>query len=196
MAPNDVYRLLIQSVIPRPIAFVSTLSRDGIANLAPFSFFNAVSSNPATVILGIGFRPDGSKKDTLKNIEETGEFVVNSAHRWLVDPLVYSAGGFAPEVDEISLVGLTSISSHLVKPSRIKESGVHFECTLQQLVPIGNGATGSTVVVFGEIRRIHIADGLITDGRIDPKKFEAIGRLGGISYAELGDIFQREVPKV
>jgi flavin reductase (DIM6/NTAB) family NADH-FMN oxidoreductase RutF len=196
ISTQEVYRILIDTIIPRPIALVSTQSKQGKNNLAPFSFFNALSSNPATLMISIGVKPDGSSKDTLDNIIETGEFVVNSANRWLIEPLVYSAGNFAKEVDEMQLVGLTPIASEVVKAPRVKESSTQFECTLYKEVKIGDGSAGSSTMIIGKIERIHLSTALVKNDRIDPKKIETIARLGGVSYAKLGVCFEIKIPKV
>ena len=192
---QEAYRILINTIIPRPIALVSTQSSSGTNNLAPYSFFNAVSSNPATLMISVAVKPDGTLKDTLRNIKETGEFVVNSANRWLIDPLVYSAGNFPSDVDEMALVGLTPIASETVKPPRVKEAAFQYECLLYDTMQIGDGSPGSSTLIVGRIQRMHIAESIYNEGRIKPEDLAPVGRLGGISYTELGATFQREIPK-
>jgi flavin reductase (DIM6/NTAB) family NADH-FMN oxidoreductase RutF len=196
LSQQDIYRILINTIIPRPIAFVSTQSKNGKNNLAPYSFFNAVSSNPATLMISIAVKPDGTIKDTLRNIEETGEFVVNSANHWLIDPLVYSAGSFPEDIDEMTLTGLTPLASEVVKAPRVKESAFHYECTLYNKLQIGDGSPGSCTMVVGKIERMHIAESIYNQGKVNPGDLAPIGRLGGISYTTIGDVFEIAIPKV
>ena len=194
--PVTMYKLLIGAIVPRPIAFVSTIDKEGRGNLAPFSFFNGVCSNPPSLMISIARNSDGTKKDTLRNIEETGQFVVNSANRWLIDPLVHSAGAFPHGVDEMAVTGLTPLPSVCVKPPRVKESSVQFECETLNLVGVGDGSPGSSTVVIGKIIRAHIAKECYRDGRIDVEILSPVGRLGGINYCTPGDIFGMPIPKV
>ena len=196
LTSQDIYRILINTIIPRPNAFVSTQSKNGKNNLAPFSFFNGVSSNPAALMISIGVKSDGTLKDTLRNIEETGEFVVNSANHWLIDPLVYSAGNFPEDIDEMTLTGLTPLASEIVKAPRVQESAFQYECTVYNKMQIGDGSPGSCTMVVGKIERMHIAESIYNQGRINPKDLQPIGRLGGISYTTIGDIFEIAIPKV
>ena len=188
--PKDNYKLLIGSIVPRPIAFVSTISKAGIYNLAPFSFFTAIASNPPT----IGFSParkgpDGSLKDTLANIRETGEFVVNVVNMALVEQMNATATDFPPEVDEFKEVGLTPLPSELVKAPRVKESPINMECRLNQIIEVGVSGAGGGFFVIGEVVCFHVADELMTDGRIDTGKLDPVGRLAGMEYTTLGKRF-------
>lgn len=196
LSQQDRYRILINTIIPRPIALVSTQSKDGITNLAPYSFFNAVSSNPATLVISIAVKPDGQIKDTLRNIQETGEFVVNSANSWLIDPLVYSAGSFPEDVDEMKLVGLTPLASEVVKPPRVKEAAFQYECTVYDQVSVGDGSAGSSTIVIGRIERMHITSSIYNEGKVPSDGLAMVGRLGGISYAEVKESFEIAIPKV
>ena len=193
---KDLYKLLIGSVIHRPIAFVSTISKAGITNLAPFSFFNAVSSNPPCLMVAIGRKPNGEKKDTLVNIEETEEFVINSANGWLIEPLVHTAAAYPHGVSEIEKAGLTPLTSETVKAPRVKEAAVHFECKLIQKLELGEGQLGSTTLVIGKAQRIHIYSDAYSEGRVDSKLIDPVGRLGGLSYTSLGEVFDIPVPKI
>ena len=193
---GDMYRLMIGTIVPRPIAFVSTSNPSGEVNLAPFSFFNGVSSNPPCLMFSVARRPDGSKKDTLRNIEATGEFVVNSANAWLVEPLVHTAGEFPHGTDEMALVGLTATPSITVKPPRVKEAAVQFECALEKLVELGDGSAGSATIVVGRIKLLHVAANAYHGGAIETAKLEPVARLGGIDYALIGETFKLAVPKV
>ncbi|MCO6429438.1 MAG: flavin reductase family protein [Deltaproteobacteria bacterium] len=192
----SIYKFLIGSVVPRPIAFVSTISKDGVSNLAPFSFFNALSSNPPCVMISISARPGGEYKDTLRNIEETKEFVVNSANRWLLEPLVHCAAEYPYGVSEFEKAGLTAIASEKVKPQRVKESAVQLECELYQTVKIGDGSPGSSTLVIGKIVMFHVLDRIYQDGKINLEELKPIARLGGVNYCSVGEIFGIPIPKV
>lgn len=192
----EMYKILIGAVTPRPIAFVSTVSSNGAGNLAPFSFFNAISSNPPTLMISVSRKPSGERKDTLRNIEETGQFVVNSANEWLIEPLVHCAASYPHGVDEMREVGLTPEPSLKVKPPRVKESAVSFECELLKLVEIGDGGRGSSVAVFGRVVMAHISKDAYVGGKVLTEKLKMIGRLGGTSYAKLGEFFDIPVPEV
>lgn len=176
------YKLLIGSVIPRPIAWVSTTSADGIHNIAPFSFFNGFGADP--VILG--FAPmstdDRPQKDTLANIRALGEFVVNIATESTLPQMDATGKTYPPEIDEFVVAGLTPAASVAVKPPRIAESPINFECTLFALVPLGDGA-GSATLVLGRAVHLHIADGVMRDGKVDPDLLKPVARLGGPLYA-------------
>lgn len=196
LAPQDLYRIMISTIIPRPIAFISTRSPSGKNNLAPFSFYNGVSSNPPTIMVSIAVRPDGAIKDTLRNIFDTEEFVINSANEWLIEPLVHTAGYFDYGVDEMAEVGLTGIPSEIVKPLRVKESAAQFECTLYDHLKVGDGSPGSSTIVIGEIKKIHLAESVYEKGRVNRDKFEPVGRLGGISYTNLERDFDIAIPEI
>lgn len=196
MKTPDIYKLLIGTIVPRPIAFVSTVSEEGIVNLAPFSFFTGVSSNPPCLAISIARKPDGEKKDTLKNIEATDQFVVNTASEWLVGPLVHTAAEFPPEVDEMSLVGLTPVASMKVKPPRVKEAAVHFECENVGVLEVGEGDAGSSTLVVGRIILTHISSAAYKDGKVDFTALKPVARLGGLTYSLIGQTFDMAVPKV
>ncbi|MCB0351865.1 MAG: flavin reductase family protein [Bdellovibrionales bacterium] len=196
VSATDMYKLIIGSIVPRPIAFVSTQSPDGQDNLAPYSFFNGVSSNPPCLMISVGTpRPD-FQKDTLRNIEATNEFVVNSANEWLIEPLVHSAGEFPYGVSEMSEVGLTPLDSVKVGPKRVKESAVQMECRLLKTVQIGDGSPGSSTVVFGEIVFVHVDKNCYKDGKIIFDNYRNIGRLGGFGYGKISETFEIPVPKI
>lgn len=190
----EAYKLLIGGVIPRPIAFVSTISAAGEGNLAPFSFFNAVSSAPPCVMISLSRKSNGELKDTLRNILETKQFVVCSANEWLIEPLVYCAAEFPHGVNEMKLVGLSALASTKVKPPRVAESALQFECELYKSVEIGDGGPGSTTVIFGQVLCAHAHEKVYQNGKINPAEYKPIGRLGGFNYAKLGEIFSIPVP--
>jgi flavin reductase (DIM6/NTAB) family NADH-FMN oxidoreductase RutF len=192
--PRNIYKILIGSILPRPIAFVSTLSRDGIRNLAPFSFFTGVSANPPVICFSPMIRSsDGERKDTLRNIEETGEFVVNIVSEEMAQPMNICSGEYPPEVDEFVQSGLTAIASDLVKPPRVAESRIHYECRLWQVVPVSSEPLGGSLVL-GEVLRFHVADELIEDYRIDADLLRPIGRMSGTEYTRTADRFSLQRP--
>ncbi|MBI3208994.1 MAG: flavin reductase family protein [Candidatus Solibacter usitatus] len=195
---RDVYKLLIGSVVPRPIGFISSVSADGVRNLAPFSFFNAVCQNPPTVIFSAGLKGASSadkRKDTLRNVQETGEFVVNIVGSDIAAAMNTTSGDYAPEIDEFEVAGLTPIASETVRPARVKECRVQMECRATQFVTVSDKPGGACIVV-GEVVRIHVDDGIVDGYKIDPAKLDAIGRMGGNTYARTTDRFDLERPVV
>lgn len=193
----ELYRLLIAAIVPRPIAFLSTVSAAGVANLAPFSFFNGVSSKPPLVSVSISTRRwQGQivKKDSLRNIEETGGFVINVATERLLGPMNQSAAEYPPEVSEFDEVGLTPIPSERVAAPRVKESPVQLECKLYKIIPLGEPALSG--LVLGEVVMVHVEEAVLSpEGGIDPEKLQPIARLGGTLYATLGTILSLPRPE-
>ncbi|MBY0405895.1 MAG: flavin reductase family protein [Cyanobacteria bacterium] len=191
LTPNDAYKLIIGSVLPRPIAFVSTLSPSGIANLAPFSFFNGVCSNPPTLMFSVMRRgADGAKKDTLFNIEKTGEFVVNIVSESIVEAMNLTAGEYPSDISEFEVSGLTQLPSFLIKPARVQESLVQLECKLNQIVEIGEGGLGSGSIVIGTIVYFHLNNQVYENGRILTDVLKPVARLAGSSYCPVRDVFE------
>ena len=182
-------RVLTGVVVPRPIAFVSTLSADGIANLAPYSFFNAVAYHPPTIVFSSSRRVVHKEKDTLANIEAMGEFVVNIVVDDIAEAMNRTAAEFPTDVSEFEIAGLTPVSSDIVKPPRVAESPVNMECRLVQIVPIGTGSHAHGLVI-GEIVLLHIRDDLIDGHRIDHQKLRPTGRLAGNMYCYTSDTFE------
>ncbi|MCE9532450.1 MAG: flavin reductase family protein [Planctomycetes bacterium] len=190
----DVYQALVGVVTPRPIAWVTTIDREGRVNLAPFSFFNAFGANPPVVVFSPTLRRDGTKKDTLLNIEETREFVVNAAVASLAEQVNQSSAELPPGESEIALTGLHTVSSIKVKPPRVQESPVNFECKLMQIIPVGNGPISGNLVI-GEVVMIHIDDAVLDGkGRADPRKLQTIARLGGDFWCRTSDLFEQKRP--
>jgi flavin reductase (DIM6/NTAB) family NADH-FMN oxidoreductase RutF len=180
---RDAYKLLQGSVLPRPIAFVSSQDEKGIANLAPFSFFTVISANPMMVCFSPMRRgTDGAKKDTLKNIEGTKEFVINIVSEEFVQQMNDCATEFASDVDEFEASGLTKVESVAVKPSRVKESKVHLECVLDQVLHFGEEEAGAGSLVIGKVVHVQVADELYESGRINSEKLNPVGRLAGATY--------------
>ncbi len=187
----DNHRLMIGSIVPRPIAFVSTKSKDGILNLAPFSYFNGVCSNPPTIMFAPARRGyDGLTKDTLNNIRDTEEFVVNIVSEEFVDQMVACSTDFEKDVNEFEVSGLTPADSVKVAPPHVKESKVSFECKLQTIVPVGEAEPGGGFVVIGNIVMFHVDDEVLKDGRIDVDVLNPVGRMAGNAYTRTTDIFE------
>ena len=196
IGPQQTYKLMIGLIVPRPIAFVSTISSEGIRNLAPFSFFNGVSSNPPALVISVTRNSDGSKKDTLRNIESTGEFVVNSVNEWLLGPMNQCSGQYPYGVDEMQKVGLTPLPSETVKPFRVKESAAHFECKVYKTLEVGDGTEGSSTLIVGVIERIHIHSLAYRDGKIVLEEFKPLSRMAGNAYARVEGVFNLPRPSV
>jgi flavin reductase (DIM6/NTAB) family NADH-FMN oxidoreductase RutF len=194
-SPSDIYRLMIGAIVPRPIAFVSTRSPEGILNLAPFSFFTAVSANPPVICFAPMLRSaDGSRKDTLLNIELTREFVVNVVSEDFIQQVNICSTEFPPEVDEFEASGLTPIPSDVVAVPRVKESRINMECKLLQVVHVSSKPLGGSLVL-GEVVRFHVDDAVLVNSRIDPDRLRPVGRMGGPTYTRTSDRFNIERPK-
>ncbi len=192
---RNIYKLMVGVIVPRPIAFVSTISPEGIRNLAPFSFFTGISANPPVICFSPMIRgSDGGRKDTLRNIEAVKEFVVNVVSEEFAEKMNICSAEFPPEVDEFAMSGLTPIPSDLVKPPRVKESHINMECRLLQIVDVSSKPLGGSIVL-GEVLRFHIDDSLIDDYKIDPDKLHSIGRMGGPTYTRTTYRFDLTRPK-
>ncbi len=192
---RDVYKVLLSSVLPRPIALVSTISADGAVNLAPFSFANAVCANPPAVMFSPANLGDGSAKDTVRNLREVGEFVFNVVPHDMKDAMNETSAPYPPGVSEFEATGLTPLPSRFVRPPRVAESPVQMECKLLQIVPIGEGPYGGNVCI-GEVVCFHVASGFqLSDGSLDAAKLDLIGRAGGSQYVTTRDRFSMDRPK-
>jgi flavin reductase (DIM6/NTAB) family NADH-FMN oxidoreductase RutF len=185
-------KVILGSVVPRPIAWVSTIDANGVPNLAPFSFFNAVCPKPPTLLFCPGIRGlDGGTKDTYKNVLATKEFVINVVTEEVAEAMNASATELPPEMNEFELAGVTAAPSLLVKPPRVLESPVNYECVLRQVVQVGDGTPGSGWVVIGEVVHVHVADEVIdANYRINIQALKPIGRLAGFNYTRVNDIFE------
>lgn len=179
LSPGDMYRFMIGVIVPRPIAFISTIGSGGRFNVAPFSYFCPVTNVPPLLAISIN-RRKGTPKDTLHNMRMSGDFVVNVVTEDLLDRVVHSSGDWPAEVDEFELTGLTPLKSDLVTAPRVAESPVNLECRLYREIELGQ-----TVLVLGEVVRGHAADELWNDGKIDVDKLRPIGRLGGDGYTQV-----------
>ena len=193
-SPGRAYRMLISAIVPRPIAFVSTLSSAGQRNLAPFSFFMGVSSQPLTLALSV-FHRQGVPKDTAANILETGEFVVNLTTEELAQRVALASGDYAREYDEFAMTGLTPVASERVRPPRVGESPVSLECRLHRSMVIGEPPSATHLIV-GEVVFAHVRDDLWADGMIDGEKLRPLSRLGANFYGTLGRVIAIDRPKV
>jgi flavin reductase (DIM6/NTAB) family NADH-FMN oxidoreductase RutF len=192
LTPSAQYLLLTDVIVPRPIAWVSSQDKNGVLNLAPFSFFNAVSGSPPMLALSISQR-DGKPKDTLANIQAIGEFVVNLVEEATAEPMNLTSGDYAPDLDEFVLAQLTPLSSERVKPPRVAEAAINLECRLVQEVVLPRS---DSILVIGEVLLFHIRDELFVGERIDATKLKPIARLGRSHYyTTLGKIFQMHRPK-
>ncbi len=199
---KDLYAIVLNSVAPRPIAWVSTLSSSGQPNLAPFSFFNAVCVDPPLLAFAPGLRPPkppgashGEAKDTLRNVRETGEFVVNLVTYELAGAMNITSGDYDALVNEFELAKVTPSPSTIVRPPRVAESPVSFECKLHQILDFSPAPTSGSLVI-GEIVSIHINDAHIKDGKLDRNSLDLIGRMGGMQYTRTSQRFDLARPKV
>jgi flavin reductase (DIM6/NTAB) family NADH-FMN oxidoreductase RutF len=187
LSSRDAYRLMISCIIPRPIAFVTTLSLEGVTNLAPFSFFNGVSSDPPVVSIAVATKRDGSKKDTWRNIEETGEFVINVVVPELMDAVIIGARELPHNVSELDLSGLKTAPSEMVKPPRLAESPINLECRLLRIVEVEE-----TGLILGRVVLVHAKDEILDGGRVDPRRLTFVGRMGDDYYCRVTDLFERK----
>ena len=190
---DSFYRVLTGVVVPRPIAFVSTVSADGNFNLAPYSFFNAVGYDPPTIVFSSSRHVGGKQKDTLANIEQTGEFVVNVVVDDIAEAMNKTAAEFPAGVSEFEIAGLTPAPSDLIKAPRVAESPVNMECRLIQVVPIGKGAHEHGLVI-GEVILMHLRDDILDGHRVNHHILKPTGRLAGSMYCHTSDVFEMPRP--
>jgi len=212
---REFYNILISAVGPRPIAWVSSLSAAGQPNLAPFSFFNAVCAKPPLLAFAPGMRspkkaraaanevagapagqtPTGQAKDTLRNIRETGEFVINIVTFELAEAMNLTSGDYDASINEFELAKVASAASSVVRPRRVAESPVSFECKLYQILDFNPAPEGGSLVI-GEIVSVHIDERNLKEGRLDRNSLDLIGRLGGMQYTRTTERFEMVRPKV
>ncbi len=190
--PHNPFNAL---VVPRPIGWISSVDTAGHVNLAPYSFFNAVAYDPPQVLFAAtSNHAFGGLKDSVKNIQETGEFVVNLAVWELCKQMNQSAVAAPSEVDEFEYAGLSKAPAELVAPPRVKESPAHLECIYTQTVELPADPGNTNTVVFGQVIGIHIVDWALVDGKVDLKKIQPIGRLGYQDYVRVAEIFSMDRP--
>jgi flavin reductase (DIM6/NTAB) family NADH-FMN oxidoreductase RutF len=191
----QVYKLMTGIIVPRPVALVSTVDLSGVHNVAPFSFFCGVGANPPTVLFCPALRASGdNRKDTLRNVEQTGEFVINIVSDAIAAASNETAADVGPEVDEFVLAGLTAIPSEAVRAPRVAESPAQMECRLLQII-FTRQAPGAGVVVLGEVVRFHVQQDLVDNFRIDPEKLDAVGRMAGNTWVHTRERFDLIRPK-
>jgi flavin reductase (DIM6/NTAB) family NADH-FMN oxidoreductase RutF len=204
LAHRELYNILLNAVGPRPIAWVSSLSASGKSNLAPFSFFNAVCAAPPLLAFAPGMRaPKGAvagesagvPKDTMRNIRETGEFVINVVTFELAEAMNLTSGDYDASISEFEVAKLASAPSRIVRPRRVAESPVSFECKLYQILDFNAGPEGGSLVI-GEIVSIHVSERHLKEGRLDRNSLDLIGRMGGMQYTRTTERFEMVRPKV
>jgi flavin reductase (DIM6/NTAB) family NADH-FMN oxidoreductase RutF len=189
-----IYRTLVEVVTPRPIAWVTTIDAESRVNLAPFSFFNAFGANPPVVVFSPGLRRDGSKKDTLLNLEIVPEFVLNAAVEDLAELMNATAKELPPGQSEAKYAELALQLSTKVRPPRVAVSPIHMECRVRQIMPIGDGPIAANLVI-GEVLLIYIDDSVLDpSGHVDPRKLRTVARLGGDYYCRSTDLFEMKRP--
>lgn len=196
LPPRDRHLLLTGLVVPRPIAWVSTLAADGTPNLAPYSFFALVSSAPPTVVVSVGSR-GGVPKDTLVNAEATGELVINVVGRELVGAMNATSVEAAPELDEFAFAGVTPAPSAVVRPPRVAEARAHLEARVVQVVPLPDdeGRVENRLIV-ARVVHVHLDDALFTPPhRVDARGLDPVARLAGLAYAGMGELFDLPRPE-
>lgn len=189
---DALYKIMGGAVVPRPIAWVSTVNGSGVPNLAPFSYFNIVCKRPPTLLFSSGVRGvDGQQKDTGLNATATGEFVVSLVTEELAETMNKTSTDLPAGVNEFEYAGLEAAASTLVKPPRVAASPVAMECRVSQIVQIGDGGPGSGYIVIGEVLCMHVDDGILAENyRVDLDKFHPIGRMSGPRYTRTRDIFE------
>jgi len=191
---RENYKFLIGSIIPRPIAFVTTLSEDGVLNGAPFSYFNIVSSNPPMISLSIQ-RSGGKQKDTARNIIKQKEFVVHIVDEENVEKVNKTAASLPPHESEIDLAQLTKVESEKISVPGVKQAKIRMECVLEYSLELGEKELPGCDLIIGKVIQFHIEDDIYENGRIDPRGLAAVSRLAGANYAKIGEVFEIERPK-
>ncbi len=200
MPRNEFYRLLVHTVAPRPIAWVSTVDREGVPNLAPYSFFNVLSATPPLLGFCPGMRTAALReemgsgvKDSLRNARETGEFVVNVVTYELGEAMNLSSGDYDAAVSEFDVAKLATRPSTIVKPPQVAGSPVSFECKVFEVLQFGNEIQGGSLII-GEILCVHLEESALREGRVDCRQLDLIGRLGGLGYCRTNERFDMVRP--
>lgn len=190
MTTREIYALMIDLIVPRPIALVSTVAANGTRNLAPFSYYTGLCPRPPLVAISVA-RRTGNHKDTAANIRETEQFVICATTEAILSQAVLASGDYPTEVDEFALSGLSAVDSDLVAPPRVAESPVAMECRLDRMIDLH----GSADLIIGEVLRFHVDDALLHNHRVDPRRLQPVGRLGSNLYSKLGEILLRDRPQ-
>ena len=192
LSPDAAYHWQASAIVPRPIAWTLTLNEDGSSNLAPFSFFTGACSDPPMCVICVSRNRAGEKKDTWRNIERTGEYVVHAVPERLAAAMNLTSKAVPYGTDELDLVGLTRVASERVAPPRVVEAPIAMECRLHRIVEVGSAGTA---IIIGEILLWHVRDELVVEGRLDLGRLDAIGRMGGPTYTRTRDRFDMQRPK-
>ena len=187
----DPYKLTTGLIVPRPIGWVGTVSGDGTPNLAPYSFFNAVSGNPPMFVFSAG---RGARKDTLANVREVGEFTLNIVTAEVADAMNASSASFEADVDEFEAVGLTSVASSTIRPPLVGECKANIECVVTDILDIGHPESGNGLVI-GEAVMFHIDESLLDGTRVNQAALKAVGRHVGNAYSHATDLFELQRPE-
>ncbi|OPH53423.1 hypothetical protein BC351_06050 [Paenibacillus ferrarius] len=191
---RENYKLLIGSIIPRPIAFVTSLSAEGVLNAAPYSYFTIVTANPPMVAISVQ-RKQGVRKDTSRNAIDTGAFVVHISDETYIEQINQAAAALPPEESEVALAGLTPVESVKIAVPGIAEASIRMECLLEQAIPLGGtDGTPAADLLIGRVVHFHIAESLYENGHIDAQALKPVSRLAGNSYAKLGEQFAIDRP--
>jgi flavin reductase (DIM6/NTAB) family NADH-FMN oxidoreductase RutF len=189
----EAHELMMSAIVPRPIAFVSTVGENGIFNLAPYSSFSSAGVKPAFVSFHVGLKRDGRQKDTLRNIQFSKDFVINVVTENLAEQMNRTAAEYSPDVDEFKEAGLTAIPSDLVKAPRVAESPVSMECRLFEILELPPSPDAGHVII-GQVVLVHVSDDLWTGNDVDITRLRSVGRLGGQLYCRVNDIFEMKRP--
>jgi len=191
---RENYKLLVGSIIPRPIAFVTSLSEDGVLNGAPFSYFNIVSSNPPMISLSVQ-RSGGKQKDTARNILQKKEFVVHIVDEQNVELINQTAANLPPNESEVELAKLTPMKSTKITVPGVAQAKIRMECVLEHAMELGDEDQPGCDLIIGKVIQFHVEDDLYENGRIDARGLAAVSRLAGASYAKIGELFEIKRPK-
>lgn len=190
---QSIYKLMTGSIQPRPIAWACTQDGEGRLNLAPFSFFTLVSVNPTVVAFAPLVKPDGTEKDTVRNLREHPEFTLNIVSYSVAEAMNQTSAALPPEESEIVFAGLTPAPSKSVSTPRVKEARIHFECRLREIQSFGDQPMAGRLVL-GDVVRVHVDDALYDDGRILAEELDAVGRMAGNAYSTTRDTFNLQRP--
>jgi len=190
LSGDDPYKLASGLIVPRPIGWIGTVSAANIPNLAPYSFFNCVSGHPPTFVFSPGV---SSRKDTLNNVREVGEFTINIVSEETVEAMNASAASVAEDVDEFALAGLTPVPSRLIGPPMVGECKANIECVVKQIMPVGDAELGNALVI-GEAVAFHVANDVLDGTRIDQRALKAVGRHVGGGYSRTTEMFEIQRP--